>query len=155
VGIEFAVLDWPLTLLIVLAGVAPAGSLGRWSSGCAVQKCGKPRRPPSQTCSNPPSGRTPIGIGFADRELRFVRVNKAFAQYNGISRKAHVGRPVKELIPARRGRWESRCSAECWKLASRSSVWHVRLGEPGGRESNRDFYGNVFPVRGPWGGFYG
>ena len=28
---------------------------------------------------------------------------------------------------------------------------HIRLGEPGGREAVRDFYGNIFPVRSPRG----
>ncbi len=41
----------------------------------------------------------PIGIAFLDPELRFVHVNEALAQMNGVSREDHVGRTVAELVP--------------------------------------------------------
>ena len=41
----------------------------------------------------------PVGIGFWDRELRFVRVNDALAALNGISPEEHVGRTLQEVIP--------------------------------------------------------
>ncbi len=150
-GIEFAVLDWPLTLLIVLAGVG-AG----WLAREMVLRFRRPKMPgshgvPLADMLESALGATPIGIGFADRELRFVRVNKAFAQYNGISPEAHVGRPVKELIPARAWQVGEPLLRRVLETGEPVLGVHVRLGEPGGRESNRDFYGNVFPVRGPWG----
>lgn len=42
----------------------------------------------------------PVGIGFWDRELRYVRVNDALAALNRLSPEAHVGRPLAEVIPA-------------------------------------------------------
>ena len=42
----------------------------------------------------------PVGIGFWDRELRFVRVNAALATLNGLSADEHVGRTLAEVIPA-------------------------------------------------------
>jgi PAS domain S-box-containing protein len=41
----------------------------------------------------------PIGLGFWDRELRFVRLNSALAEMNGVPREAHIGRTVAEVLP--------------------------------------------------------
>ena len=41
----------------------------------------------------------PVGIGFWDRELRFVRVNEALAEINGIPPEAHIGRTLAEVLP--------------------------------------------------------
>ena len=40
----------------------------------------------------------PVGIGFWDRELRFVRVNDALAAINGLTPEEHVGRSLREVI---------------------------------------------------------
>ena len=40
----------------------------------------------------------PVGIGFWDRDLRFVRVNDALAAINGLSPEEHVGRELGEVI---------------------------------------------------------
>jgi len=41
----------------------------------------------------------PVGIGFWDRELRFVRVNEALAQLNRQTPEEHIGRTLAEVIP--------------------------------------------------------
>jgi PAS domain S-box-containing protein len=41
----------------------------------------------------------PVGIGFWDHELNFVRVNDALAQLNRLPPEAHIGRPLAEVIP--------------------------------------------------------
>ena len=41
----------------------------------------------------------PVGIGFWDHELRFVRVNDALAQLNRLTPEEHVGRTLAEVIP--------------------------------------------------------
>jgi PAS domain S-box-containing protein len=41
----------------------------------------------------------PVGIGFWDRELRFVRVNDALAAVNRMTPEEHVGRTLEEVIP--------------------------------------------------------
>jgi PAS domain S-box-containing protein len=41
----------------------------------------------------------PVGIGFFDPELRFVRVNRHLAEANGRSVTDHLGRPVLEVVP--------------------------------------------------------
>ncbi len=41
----------------------------------------------------------PIGLGFLDRDLRFVRINAALAEMNGFSAEAHIGKSVWDLVP--------------------------------------------------------
>ncbi len=41
----------------------------------------------------------PIGLGFWDRDLRFVRVNRALADMNGADPEDHVGRTLEEVLP--------------------------------------------------------
>jgi PAS domain S-box-containing protein len=41
----------------------------------------------------------PIGLGFWDRELRYVRLNAALAEMNGVPREAHIGKTVEEVLP--------------------------------------------------------
>jgi len=43
-------------------------------------------------------GQVPVGLGFFDRQLRYVLVNEALAQINGISAAGHVGRSLRELL---------------------------------------------------------
>ena len=40
----------------------------------------------------------PVGIGFWDRELRFIRVNDALAAINGLTPEEHVGKPLADVI---------------------------------------------------------
>jgi PAS domain S-box-containing protein len=42
----------------------------------------------------------PVGIGFWDRELRFIRVNDALAELNRLSPEEHIGRTLAEVIPS-------------------------------------------------------
>ena len=41
----------------------------------------------------------PVGIGFWDADLRFVRVNDALAALNGLPPEEHVGKTLHEVIP--------------------------------------------------------
>ncbi|MFO1433113.1 MAG: response regulator [Candidatus Competibacteraceae bacterium] len=43
--------------------------------------------------------RAPIGLGFWDRNLRFVRVNERLAEMNGLPAEAHPGKTPLELFP--------------------------------------------------------
>jgi PAS domain S-box-containing protein len=42
----------------------------------------------------------PVGFGFVDRELRWVRVNEALASFSGAPVEEHLGRTVAEMMPA-------------------------------------------------------
>jgi len=41
----------------------------------------------------------PVGLGFWDRQLRFVRVNARLAEMNGLPPEAHIGKTPLELLP--------------------------------------------------------
>ncbi|MGG7380557.1 PAS domain-containing protein, partial [Escherichia coli] len=38
-------------------------------------------------------------VGFFDRDGRYVRVNDALAELNGVPSDAHIGRTVEEVLP--------------------------------------------------------
>jgi PAS domain S-box-containing protein len=153
----------PLPDLGIPAGLAgavwwlvPLAAAGAgWLARGVVQRARLPRGGPGGV--TPPGmlesalASTPIGIGFADRSLRFVRVNDAFARFNGISPEAHVGRPVRELLPARAVAVAEPLIRRVFQTGQPVLGVHVRLGEPRAAERVRDFYGNLFPVRGPGG----
>lgn len=41
----------------------------------------------------------PIGLGLWDRELRFIQVNRALADMNGVPAEQHIGRTIPEVLP--------------------------------------------------------
>jgi PAS domain S-box-containing protein len=41
----------------------------------------------------------PVGVGFWDRELRYVRVNDALAAINRLPAAEHMGRPLRTVVP--------------------------------------------------------
>jgi PAS domain S-box-containing protein len=41
----------------------------------------------------------PVGLGFIDRNLRYVNLNKKLADMNGATVEQHLGSPVAEMIP--------------------------------------------------------
>lgn len=43
---------------------------------------------------------TPIGLCFVDKELRFVKINTALAQINGLPVENHLGRTLREILPS-------------------------------------------------------
>lgn len=43
--------------------------------------------------------KAPIGLGFLDRDLRFVRINQSLAEMNGPSPADHLGRCVWDIVP--------------------------------------------------------
>ncbi|MCH6161256.1 SpoIIE family protein phosphatase [Streptomyces marispadix] len=51
--------------------------------------------------------KSPHGMGVLDAELRYVLVNDALADFNGIPAREHIGRTVSEVVrPADRGEYE-------------------------------------------------
>lgn len=50
--------------------------------------------------------RAPVGICVLDRELRYVRINQALAEANGIPAAAHIGQTVREMVPTLAGALE-------------------------------------------------
>src|SRR4051794_19352916 len=44
-------------------------------------------------------GTAPVGLAFLDRDLRYVRVNAALAEINGLSVDEHLGRSLHDVLP--------------------------------------------------------
>ncbi len=49
----------------------------------------------------------PVGLAFVDRDFRFVRINDALAEMNGLPAFEHLGRRVSEIVPQLWPRLES------------------------------------------------
>ena len=45
----------------------------------------------------------PVGLGFLDNDLRYVRVNDAFARFGDATAEEHLGRTVEEILPGELG----------------------------------------------------
>jgi PAS domain S-box-containing protein len=45
---------------------------------------------------------TPIGLALLDRDLRYIRINAALAEMNGVPAGDHIGRLVWDIVPAMR-----------------------------------------------------
>lgn len=41
---------------------------------------------------------SPVGLGFIDRSMRYVRVNDALGQINGVPANEHIGRTIEEVL---------------------------------------------------------
>lgn len=42
----------------------------------------------------------PLGLAMLDRDLRFIRINKLLAEINGMSVEEHIGKTIREVVPA-------------------------------------------------------
>ena len=51
----------------------------------------------------------PVGLCVLDNELRFVRINEKLAEINGIPVAEHIGRTVREVVPALADQAEKTC----------------------------------------------
>ncbi|MGH7628772.1 MAG: PAS domain S-box protein, partial [Gemmatimonadales bacterium] len=94
---------------------------------------------------------TPIGIGYADRDLRFVRVNDALARFTNHPPDEHVGRRVRDLLPHPAGALAEPLLQRVLDSGEPALGLEVQLPAPGHPESLRHFIVNLYPVRDPRG----
>jgi PAS domain S-box-containing protein len=59
----------------------------------------------------------PVGLGFLDNDLRYVRVNDAFARFSSRTAAEHVGRTAREVLPG--------------ELGERAAALHAQVRERG------------------------
>ena len=89
----------------------------------------------------------PIGIGFFDRELRFVRLNGVLAGITGLPIAAHLGRTLGEVVPLLP---VDLIEAE-WRRVletGTASIDHEIAGEtPAAVGQERNFLASYYPVR--------
>ena len=91
-----------------------AGVRSRSGSGPGSSSSWGPARPLNSLLDN-----APVGFGFFDQELRFLRLNPALAEINGLPIEAHLGRPLTEVLPDLAGGAPTH-SATCSKPARAS-----------------------------------
>ncbi len=88
----------------------------------------------------------PVGIGFWDRDLRFVRVNDALAEINRATPEEHVGRTLPELLPGLGERLEPLYRSV---LETGEPVVHTESTDDAGRAvgDRRHWLSSYYPVR--------
>ena len=93
-------------------------------------------------------GSAPVGLGFWDRELRYVRVNEALARINERPAEDHVGRTFREVVPQ---------LADDLELIARGVLetgeavigLEIAAGTPTRPEVLRHWRASYYPVLGP------
>jgi PAS domain S-box-containing protein len=96
----------------------------------------------------------PVGFGFFDTRLRYVRLNEALAEINGLSIDQHLGRTVRDVLPDLDPQLE-----EAFRevLASGAPVVDLEVGgqTPAQPGEERTWLTSVYPVAGSDGGTLG
>jgi PAS domain S-box-containing protein len=96
----------------------------------------------------------PVGIGFWDRDLRYVRVNDALAEINGLPADEHVGKTLHEVIPALAPQLEPLYRRVL--ATGESYVHHELTGEtPSAPGEARHWLTSYYPVKTPTGEILG
>ena len=88
----------------------------------------------------------PIGLGFWDLELRYVRVNEALAEINELAPEAHVGKTFAEVIPQLAPVIEP-IARRVLETGEAVVALEISGGTPGSPEKIRDWLASYYPVR--------
>ncbi|NTU82596.1 MAG: PAS domain-containing protein [Chloroflexales bacterium] len=92
----------------------------------------------------------PSGIGYLDRELRYILVNPALAALNGTTPADHVGRTLAEVIPGLAPQLEP-VLRQVLATGVEAQDLELRDKAPSPDERSRTWLLSVFPVLGPLG----
>jgi two-component system cell cycle sensor histidine kinase/response regulator CckA len=97
---------------------------------------------------------SPNGVGLWDRDLRYLRVNKALADINGLPPEAHVGKRLGEVVPGLAGTLEPMYREV---LRTGEPVVNIEVsGEtPANPGDQRSWRASYYPVRGDDGSIVG
>jgi PAS domain S-box-containing protein len=92
----------------------------------------------------------PVGLGFWDRDLRYVRVNEALARINDRPVEDHPGRTFREVVPHLADELEAMARGV---LDTGEAVIgrEIAAGTPGSPEIVRHWSASYYPVIGPGG----
>jgi two-component system cell cycle sensor histidine kinase/response regulator CckA len=97
---------------------------------------------------------SPNGVGLWDRDLRFLRVNKALADINGLPPEAHVGKRLREVVPQLAGTLEPMLRQV---LRSGEPMVNIEVSgaTPASPGDQRFWRASYYPVRGDDGSIVG
>ena len=90
----------------------------------------------------------PIGLGFVDTELRFVRVNERLAQIDGLTAEAHIGRRLADVVPEVAGPLES-IYREVVTTGASLTEREFRAATPALPGVQRDWQVSAYPLKHP------
>ena len=92
----------------------------------------------------------PVGLAFFDSELRYMRINTALAQINGLSVEEHLGRTLQEVVPEAGTAISDQLRAvlDTGVPATDLEIRVATQRDPG---RPRMFNASYYPVRGPEG----
>jgi PAS domain S-box-containing protein len=93
-------------------------------------------------------GSAPVGLGFWDRELRYVRVNDALAAINELAPDAHIGKTFAEVVPQVAHMIEPVARRVLEKREAVIALEHTS-GTPGRPDDVRHWLASYYPVLGP------
>jgi PAS domain S-box-containing protein len=93
-------------------------------------------------------GSAPVGLGFWDRDLRYVRVNEAMARINERPAEDHVGRTFHEVVPQLADHLE-RVARRVLETGEPAIGLEIAAGTPRTPEVLRHWRASYYPVLGP------
>jgi two-component system, OmpR family, phosphate regulon sensor histidine kinase PhoR len=93
-------------------------------------------------------GSAPVGLGFWDRDLRFVRVNAALAAINERPVEEHVGRTFREVVPQLADELEA-LAGRVLETGEPVIDLEMTAGTPGHPDALRYWSTSYYPVTGP------
>ncbi len=96
----------------------------------------------------------PIGLGFLDRDLRYLRLNDSLAALHGKRREDEVGRTVREVVPEMAAIIESQMRQVLDTGEPRIDI-ELRGVVPVSPDEQRHWRVSYYPVRTPSGGIVG
>jgi PAS domain S-box-containing protein len=96
----------------------------------------------------------PVGLGFVDRDLRYVRINDTLAAMTAAAPEAHIGRTVRDMVPTLADSVEP---LHRQVLETGEPVLDVEISGviPGGRGTRGHWLSSYYPVRAPDGSILG
>jgi len=93
-------------------------------------------------------GSAPVGLGFWDRDLRYVRVNEALARINERPAEDHVGRTFREVVPQLADELEL-IARRVLDRGEAAIGLEIAAGTPGSPDVLRYWRASYYPVIGP------
>jgi PAS domain S-box-containing protein len=96
----------------------------------------------------------PIGLGFLDPDLRFVRVNERLAQIDGLPAEAHIGRRLADVVPEAAASLEG-IYREVIATGASLTERELRAATPALPGESRDWQVSAYPLKQPDGSVLG
>nr|WP_256366807.1 CheR family methyltransferase [Anabaena sp. UHCC 0204] len=93
----------------------------------------------------------PVGLVLHDQDLRFVRINEAMAEINGLPTNAHIGKQLREILPDLADRVEPILQQV---LTTGKSIRNMEISgfTPAQPNVQRDWIASYYPINQPDGG---